>query len=408
MRAPRWIFLGLLLALVAAIAALAAGDDAEQDDARPATQGAPRAGEPEDAAPADAAAAGGPEVVIVRRRGGVPSAWHARLARVAGVAAVTRVSRGQAFLRAARAARGEPAARRVPAGHVVLLDTLAIEPEGYARMLPAAQRAAFRRLRPGSALLSRTSARVRRAGPGATLTLRGGRRLRVAGVVDDRLVRAAELIVHRADGARLGTDRPYLLAAAPAAAPRELRAALGRPSGRRTVVARLGTAPWAVTGGIARPARLKARFGEFAIREPVGEDWIRLDPGFTERNIVRRRVPILGTVTCHRAMLPALRRALGSLARRGLARLVDREDYAGCYAPRRIPGSGSPSLHAWGLAIDLNAAANPYGARPRQDRRLVRAFERAGFTWGGRWPTAPDGMHFEYHGEGEPGSRPAS
>ena len=30
----------------------------------------------------------------------------------------------------------------------------------------------------------------------------------------------------------------------------------------------------------------------------------------------------------------------------------------------------------------------------------MRAFEREGFTWGGRWPTAPDGMHFELHGDG--------
>jgi hypothetical protein len=34
----------------------------------------------------------------------------------------------------------------------------------------------------------------------------------------------------------------------------------------------------------------------------------------------------------------------------------------------------------------------------RQDHRLVRAMERAGFTWGGRWPTAPDPMHFELQG----------
>ena len=34
------------------------------------------------------------------------------------------------------------------------------------------------------------------------------------------------------------------------------------------------------------------------------------------------------------------------------------------------------------------------------DRRVVKAFEDAGFTWGGRWPTAPDGMHFELHGAG--------
>src|SRR3712207_7182361 len=99
-------------------------------------------------------------------------------------------------------------------------------------------------------------------------------------------------------------------------------------------------------------------------------------------------------------MTPPLRRAPGPLGRRGLARLVAPGASAGCFAPRRIPGSGSPSLHAWGLAIDLNAAANPFGARPRQDRRLVAAMARRGFDWGGDWPT-PDAMHFEYRGAGE-------
>jgi hypothetical protein len=32
----------------------------------------------------------------------------------------------------------------------------------------------------------------------------------------------------------------------------------------------------------------------------------------------------------------------------------------------------------------------------------VRILERHGFWWGGRWPTVPDGMHFEYHGHGAP------
>ena len=50
-----------------------------------------------------------------------------------------------------------------------------------------------------------------------------------------------------------------------------------------------------------------------------------------------------------------------------------------------------------GLAIDINAAANPRLGDSRQDRRLVRAMEDAGFTWGGRWPTVPDPMHFELH-----------
>jgi hypothetical protein len=144
-----------------------------------------------------------------------------------------------------------------------------------------------------------------------------------------------------------------------------------------------------------RAVHVKARFGEFAVRLPYGEDWIQLEPRWLRERIATRPVPILGAVTCHRAMFEPLRRALGELERRGLSRLVSAADYAGCFAPRRIPGSGSLSLHAWGLAIDLNAAANPQFGPSRQDRRLVRAMERAGFTWGGRWPTAPDPMHFE-------------
>jgi hypothetical protein len=150
--------------------------------------------------------------------------------------------------------------------------------------------------------------------------------------------------------------------------------------------------------GPARPAELKARFGEPAVRLPYGDDWITLDPGFRDRYLRSGTVPILGSVTCHRAMLPRLRAALAELERRGLGRLVDAGDYAGCYAPRRISPDGALSLHAWGLAVDLNASSNPFGGRSRQDPRLVRTMQRHGFSWGGDWPTRPDPMHFEFRG----------
>jgi hypothetical protein len=288
-------------------------------------------------------------------------------------------------------------ARSVRAGFAVALDTLVIRPRGYAAMLPADQRRLIARLRPGRALLSRTSARLRQAPAGSALTLAGGRRLRVAGVVDDGLVRSAELVVSASEGARLSDRAPYLLAAVRTErAARRVASAFRAPHTRASA---LGPAPWNRRGLIARPVDLKARFGEFALRLPIGTDWVTPDPAWVRRNIESARVPILGTVTCHRRMIPALRRALTDIARRGLARLVDPGDYAGCYAPRRIPASGSLSLHAWGLAVDLNASRNPQGSPPHQDRRLVRIMERNGFTWGGRWPTVPDGMHFEYHGD---------
>ena len=41
---------------------------------------------------------------------------------------------------------------------------------------------------------------------------------------------------------------------------------------------------------------------------------------------------------------------------------------------------------------------NPFRGASHQDPRLVRVMEKHGFTWGGRWPTRPDPMHFELRG----------
>ena len=61
----------------------------------------------------------------------------------------------------------------------------------------------------------------------------------------------------------------------------------------------------------------------------------------------------------------------------------------------RDPDQGI-SHHTWGVALDVNVAANPYGSPANQDPRMVEVFERWGFIWGGIF-TAPDGMHFEWH-----------
>jgi hypothetical protein len=211
-------------------------------------------------------------------------------------------------------------------------------------------------------------------------------------VVEDGAIRGAELAVHgRATSGRMNV----LAVLRRGAEPRP--AVLARAAGRGAEARALAPEPGRPDGP-ARPAELKAHFGEPAVGLPYGQDWVRLDPGFVRRELRTRNVPILGSVTCHRRMLPALNAALGELRRRALARLVDPGDYAGCYAPRRIRPGGALSLHAWGLAVDINARANPFGGRSRQDRRLVRTMERHGFTWGGDFPTLPDPMHFEWRG----------
>jgi hypothetical protein len=313
-----------------------------------------------------------------------PARAARRLRSNPAVVAATPVGRGAVLLRAGVGADGR-VVQRVRAGYAIPLDTLAVDPAGYAATLPEAQREPFAKLRPGTAILSTTSSALRKVTTGGSLRLESGR-VRVVGVVADESLRNAEIALVSRDR-RVEPLRSTVIALLREQVPlRELIV-------ERDAAARIVDGAGPV--GPARPVQLKVRYGEPAVGLPYGSDWIRLDPGFLRRHIVTRRVPILGSVTCHRAMIRPLRAALAGLRRRGLSRLVNPGDYAGCYAPRRIQPRGQLSLHAWGVAIDINASANPFMGRSRQDRRLVRTMQRHGFTWGGDWPTRPDPMHFE-------------
>ncbi len=107
-------------------------------------------------------------------------------------------------------------------------------------------------------------------------------------------------------------------------------------------------------------------------------------------------VPILGSVTCNKAMLPQLRGALAEVQRLGLADAIHPDEYQGCYYPRYIgrdPSNGL-SLHSWGIAVDLNVPGNQRGTVGEMDRTVVAVFKRWGFAWGGDW-SYTDPMHFE-------------
>jgi hypothetical protein len=115
------------------------------------------------------------------------------------------------------------------------------------------------------------------------------------------------------------------------------------------------------------------------------------------RSFIRtEQVPILGSVTCNKGMLPQLRAALTEVVQDGLADQVHPGEYAGCYYPRFIandPGKGL-SLHSWGIAVDLNVPGNQRGTVGEMDRQVVAIFEKWGFAWGGDW-SYTDPMHFE-------------
>jgi D-alanyl-D-alanine carboxypeptidase len=97
-----------------------------------------------------------------------------------------------------------------------------------------------------------------------------------------------------------------------------------------------------------------------------------------------------------------------------------RADNTSAFNCRFVAGTTSWSQHAYGRAIDINPVENPYvgsdgSVSPKKgepyvdrsqqkkgmihaDDSTVRAFQRAGWGWGGYWSSAKDYQHFSATG----------
>ncbi len=95
---------------------------------------------------------------------------------------------------------------------------------------------------------------------------------------------------------------------------------------------------------------------------------------------------------CNRDMVKPLTQAFKNLISTGYVKELKTWD--GCFNIRKKRGLSSPSLHSWGVAIDVNAAWNGFGKKPTMSAGFVKCFTDAGFDWGGEW-SKPDGMHFQ-------------
>lgn len=326
--------------------------------------------------------------------GGLPEGFAAAARLVPGVDAVTEVRGDLVELTRSYDADGI-VVDAPPDSFVIPLDAIAVERESYASFATKPVAATVLALEADQAVLSETSAELRRLGVGARIELADGHTLRVAAVVPDELVAAAELVVlSRADGP-VTTPRYLLVSYSGDRAEIEdaLVDALGESAPIRFRSA--AESPVLRHGDAVLPqAYVKAQFGEFAYtRNPDGS--LELDSQWTSEYLVTDRVPILGRVTCHRAVLPALRAALERLEADGLAWLVPSQDYGGCFAPRVATNGHSISRHTWGIAVDLNSGKFPLGYDEKQDPRLVDAMLEQGFVSGAQW-LVPDPAHFEW------------
>lgn len=328
-------------------------------------------------------------VLLVWVPGGLPDGFADRLRTDAGLGAVTVVLGDTVQLVSTADANGA-AVDRPGEGRTIPLDAIAIDCDSWSVVAPVVDATAVCGLEPDEALLSATSARLRRLSAGATMTLAGGRILRVAGVVEDHVVGAAEVVVPAGSATATGIDTErYVLATYEGGrAEAETRVRATTDVGLR--VRGPGETPWLRHGDAVLPqSLLKEVFGEFAAR-PADGGRLAIDPEWESANLIVEDLPLLGSARCHRVLVPALRGALAEIAERGLLTSLDGAA-AGCWNPRVIAGTDQPSRHAWGAAVDLV----PFPSDPDTVTGIVAVMERWGFTWGGRW-VSPDAPHFEY------------
>jgi len=144
--------------------------------------------------------------------------------------------------------------------------------------------------------------------------------------------------------------------------------------------------------------------------------------------------PHLGELVVNVSAVRPLQRAFAALfaAKFPIRRMRLVDDYGGsddasieadntsAFNCRKVTGGSGWSMHAYGLAVDINPIENPYvyangttshaASKTYLDRRnvregmaiphgaLVRSFDAIGWGWGGRWPGPTDYQHFSANG----------
>lgn len=122
---------------------------------------------------------------------------------------------------------------------------------------------------------------------------------------------------------------------------------------------------------------------------------IKITNSWAKNNMVKADLPIVRKKWIHKKLVNAFTDSLTQIQDIGLSYLIYQ---FGTWAPRHMMhNTNKPlSLHSWGIACDINWSQNRYGTDGNLHPDIISAFEKHGFSWGGRWRTK-DPMHFEYY-----------
>jgi hypothetical protein len=262
----------------------------------------------------------------------------------------------------------------------------------------------------GEVLMGVTSAKVRSARVGDVVTLRdlkfSPHQFVVGAIVPDAFVDDGDITMSDESAKVLGNLAISTVMIADITSLSDVMRALRTRGIRRGPTFRF-TYSWDTTDPDAPigTAITKSLLGEFSYRPTTGAG-IQISSVWLNKNIMwNKRYSNIGLQNnCHKKVVASIQGALNDISKAGLSRFIDLANsnrYGGCFVARynrRGGVFGSPTRHAWGMALDVNTVTNAQGSVPQMNCSIVRIFRKWGFAWGGNFPWA-DGMHFEYVGE---------
>ncbi|SDE82231.1 D-alanyl-D-alanine carboxypeptidase [Dyadobacter soli] len=111
---------------------------------------------------------------------------------------------------------------------------------------------------------------------------------------------------------------------------------------------------------------------------------------------IREAIPAMpAKIYLNKLMEAPLDKALRRLISLGLH--VEIKTWDGCFNIRKKRGSSGISAHAWGIAVDMNAATNPFKGKVTWSAKFLQVWRDIGWICGADWSAASkDGMHFQW------------
>jgi len=158
----------------------------------------------------------------------------------------------------------------------------------------------------------------------------------------------------------------------------------------------------------SNPKELKNFVGKMGyVEDPKRKGFVKINPAWIKENLVILNLPVpiplmdkFWTIQVHKKLALNVRNLFYDYIINKYDNLYPIYQLGGFVPRHKLSNpTKSLSLHAYGMAIDINWKENKLNTRGNMPVEVVTLFKQYGWQWGGFWRRPKDPMHFQYYVE---------